>query len=540
MALLCSASALALWLLLLLLLLLWCSAVTLPRAGLDVPPPPLLHADYISGGVYGHLRGDFFSRLATSAAFFSGTNSDATTAAAAATTATAATAATIHTTTSLAPIWWLVDDFTDVLRHAAGLGGADLGSRRQLFERRRDRATLALHLPLGHGSVRSDLSSSSAGSRAAGDLLPADDPPSGWTSARLQTHLRTRLGQLRRHGLAPSARFIREHLGLADRRALVAAVARILSAERALADAPWARLLVGADDSTLDELDVIRQNQRKDVRLLVVWAFLVVGGVAAGLVVLRRWQSSEMARRRESWGWGASFERPQAGAGGTAPAAPAAPAAAAGGLLGLPREFLGNIGFNEHLWGNAHNGNATAAAAAAAAVAAAHRDSLLDAARALRVRGMTTSRTATGRERGMGRCSICYEPLSVLEAHEERVQELREERRAARAQARRDTEMRAQKRWRATKALSSMWSGLRRRMRRRPNANRRSNREAAAESPSDSESDPEPDVDPATKSHNLLTLTSLSCGHCFHQQCIDRWLVSKRRNDCPLCRAVVV
>ena len=32
----------------------------------------------------------------------------------------------------------------------------------------------------------------------------------------------------------------------------------------------------------------------------------------------------------------------------------------------------------------------------------------------------------------------------------------------------------------------------------------------------------------------------LSCSHKYHRRCVYGWLVEKRRNDCPLCRADVV
>ena len=37
-----------------------------------------------------------------------------------------------------------------------------------------------------------------------------------------------------------------------------------------------------------------------------------------------------------------------------------------------------------------------------------------------------------------------------------------------------------------------------------------------------------------------LPVSELSCGHQFHRDCVNKWLVDKYRNDCPLCRAIVV
>ena len=280
------------------LALLWSSAVTLPRAGLDVPSPPFLNMDLVSGGFFGEMRSRLMARDAkesnapSEGAGGGSFGHDAKT-----------KNSMADASAGLAPLWWLISDANDVLRHVAGV---DLWSKRELWERRRDRATLALILPRGRV-----ISHNGAGGAPNTESNADGIDPTGWSSARLQTHLRTRLGQLRRHSLAPSSRFIRKHLGIADRHSLVEAVNRIRAAERALAAVPWAFLCGEDDDSTsINEAERIRRKRVRDVRFLLTWVFLVVGGVISGLVVLRRWRHDEMSRRRENWGWGASLERP--------------------------------------------------------------------------------------------------------------------------------------------------------------------------------------------------------------------------------------
>jgi hypothetical protein len=43
-------------------------------------------------------------------------------------------------------------------------------------------------------------------------------------------------------------------------------------------------------------------------------------------------------------------------------------------------------------------------------------------------------------------------------------------------------------------------------------------------------------VEPPT----IQEVCQLTCGHIFHKECVNKWLVEKFRNDCPLCRAIVI
>ena len=42
------------------------------------------------------------------------------------------------------------------------------------------------------------------------------------------------------------------------------------------------------------------------------------------------------------------------------------------------------------------------------------------------------------------------------------------------------------------------------------------------------------------KTEDDMDVVRLSCTHLFHRKCVYGWLVEKRRDDCPLCRANVV
>lgn len=475
----------------------WVYAVTMPVAGLHVASPPLLPLSYFSSGIYGILRGDAFVTL-----FMRVTQADD---------PTVSDLLQINfsdSDQSLISARWLLDDAHDVVSHFVGVG--PLKSRHRLFQQRRDRATLALNLPedLQYKSVAKEDSS-----QTNGHISVSPNSLHKWSSSRLQSFLKTRLGQLNRHEMAPSRRFVRKYLGLADRHALLSAVTRIKAAERVLNSVPWA-FLCGK------EADKVTAKSR-DLRLLFLWISFIFGTVIGGISLIRRWRRSELARRRESWGWGASFERPTEAQIGNQEDERTS------NILGLPQDLLGSIGFNEQLWGHPE-GHPTLIQqndrqGGMPSIVGSHESVRLQ-----RVRQMTTSRQATGVERGMGRCSICYEPLSVIEALEERQQEIRDAHRASAVKKQHEKEIAERKKWRITRAVHSVWNGFRKRSKTQHSQNLVTGKELL----------PKIQIEPA---HKMLTLlTSLSCGHCYHQDCIDRWLVVKRRNDCPLCRSIVV